>query len=235
MHRKPELISHWYTLIVGLQTSSVQFYTALEGAIRDRRLPTVTACHVLWRESGPFSSSREYLRVVRGRVAFDVCAAPFGNDFFFSWRLAILPPKYGWLYLLILIAGGLIGFHSFQNFNYANSATFSWLAEWYWRTFHVPPSPLFSTGAAIIIPLILLFLIFVANGEDAMLAIPIFGWIYEKLFAQETYYRIDTALMYQEEVRRAVTEVIDGVLNQKGLRALSDQEKEPRLQPFARR
>ena len=35
------------------------------------------------------------------------------------------------------------------------------------------------------------------------------GWVYERLFNPQTYYRYDTAMMFQESVRRAVNEVID--------------------------
>ena len=31
------------------------------------------------------SAKREYLRMQRGKYAFDICAAPFGNGFFVSW------------------------------------------------------------------------------------------------------------------------------------------------------
>ena len=33
------------------------------------------------------SASREYLRIKHGDLVFDVCAAPFGKDFFISWWL----------------------------------------------------------------------------------------------------------------------------------------------------
>ena len=33
------------------------------------------------------SASREYLRVQHKELVFDICAAPFGKDFFISWWL----------------------------------------------------------------------------------------------------------------------------------------------------
>ena len=38
-------------------------------------------------QSGIFSSRREYLRISREEYIFDICAAPFGTDFFVSWWL----------------------------------------------------------------------------------------------------------------------------------------------------
>ena len=36
-------------------------------------------------------------------------------------------------------------------------------------------------------------------GEEAALSIPLVGWVYERLLAPATYYRIDTALMFQKD------------------------------------
>src|SRR5205807_1402941 len=47
------------------------------------------------------------------------------------------------------------------------------------------------------------------GGETTILRIPLVGWLYERVFAPETYYAIDTALMFQQAVHNAVLEVID--------------------------
>ena len=44
-----------------------------------------------------------------------------------------------------------------------------------------------------------------------------------------TYYRLDTALMFQESVRAAVLEILDGAIKAKGLRALSELDRKPIL------
>lgn len=88
MARKPsEIISHWYHLIEGLQASPKEFYASVEQAIQKRRIPNARTSRVDWREAGPLSAKREYLRVHRHEYIFDVCGAPFGNGFFFSWWL----------------------------------------------------------------------------------------------------------------------------------------------------
>lgn len=49
-----------------------------------------------------------------------------------------------------------------------------------------------------------------------------------------TYYRIDTALMFQEAVHSGVLEVIDGMTSAKGIRALSELERKPILRSLVR-
>lgn len=47
-----------------------------------------------------------------------------------------------------------------------------------------------------------------------------------------TYYRIDTALMFQSATHGAVLEVLEGILDAKGLRGLSDMDRKPVMRDF---
>ena len=47
-----------------------------------------------------------------------------------------------------------------------------------------------------------------------------------------TYYRIDTAHMFQKSVHAAVMEVIDAITEEKGLRALTESERKPLMKDF---
>ncbi len=159
------VISHWYHLIENFQTPTMEFYTAVEQAIERRQIPDVKPSRVDWKEGGVFSAKREYLRIKRKEYIFDICGAPFGTGFFFSWWLGEKP-------------AGLLGM----------------LSE---------------------IPFIGLF----------------FAW----LTRPKTYYKIDTALMFQSSVHTAVMEVIDGMTSAKGVRALSELERKPILRDLYRR
>jgi hypothetical protein len=53
--------------------------------------------------SGLLSAKREYLHVRRGKLAFDICGAPFGTGFFLSCWLAEMAPSWGLLYLAATI------------------------------------------------------------------------------------------------------------------------------------
>lgn len=69
------------------------------------------------------------------------------------------------------------------------------------------------------------------SGLFAWLAsLPYVGFIFRFLAAATkplTYYRIDTALMFQSVVHSAVLGTLDGVMNAKGLRALTENERKP--------
>jgi len=168
MARSPkttDIISHWNTFIEGFQGSTLDFYTRVEEAIRQRQMTDYKTSRVDWREGGILSAKREYLRVQRKEFAFDICGAPFGNGFFFS----------------------------------------SWLGEipsGFWRLVSL---------------------------------IPIFGALLHWAFRRETYYRIDTASMFQSLVHLAVLEVIDSMTKQQGLRQLTELERKPIMREFSRR
>jgi hypothetical protein len=72
-----------------------------------------------------------------------------------------------------------------------------------------------------------------SQGEETwhahLLAIPLLGWLWGKIFLPETYYRMDTAFMFQDAVHAAVMEVIDSMSKAQGLRLLSPLERKPIL------
>jgi hypothetical protein len=70
-------------------------------------------------------------------------------------------------------------------------------------------------------------------GESTVLAIPLVGWLYERIFAPPSFYSIDTALMFQEAVHNAVLEVVDGMTASKGIRALTESQRKPIMKRFA--
>ncbi len=101
MSKKDTLVfSHWYHLTENFQHSSQEFYSSLEQAIKSRNLPDVRISRIDFREGNLLSAQREYLRVKRKELVFDICAAPFGNGFFISWWLG---EKMGALLSLLLI------------------------------------------------------------------------------------------------------------------------------------
>jgi len=58
--------------------------------------------------------------------------------------------------------------------------------------------------------------------------------LFSRLTGKWTYYRMDTAFMFQEAVSRAVWEVVDEISQAKGLRALSELERKPILRDLMR-
>lgn len=207
------VISHWYLLIEDFETSALEFYTAVEEALRERQVPDITLSRVSWQEGGVATAKREYLRIERSRLAFDVCAAPFGNGYFFSWWLSRIPQQFGVILLGLVLFGSLIAY------------LILWRILGFFLATLVMPMAFGALGILIregAIP-----------AEEAILEIPIIAPLYERIFSPRTYYRLDTALMYQEAVRNAVMEVIGEVRSEKGLRALSDAEMRPRMREMA--
>jgi len=219
MPRGGQVISHWHTLIDRFNTSALDFYTAVEEAVRAREVPKAGFSRVEFREGGFGSAKRIYLRVERGKVAFDIGAAPYGNGYFFSWWMSKLGPKYPFLYLLGFLAAVGLG-TPLLSYPFRNSCSYIFFL------------PIIFIG--IIVGLAVLARNEIFGPEEDILAIPILGWIYEKVFNPITYYSLDTALMFQESVRRAVNDVIDGLLAGQGLRALSEDQKKPTIRDLAR-
>lgn len=70
----------------------------------------------------------------------------------------------------------------------------------------------------------------VPSGLWALLSdLPAIGWFFRLFIRPATYYKIDTALMFQTAIHSAVLEVIDEITKTKGLRALSELERKPIL------
>ncbi len=213
------IISHWYTLLENFEASPKEFYASVESAVKERQIPEATISRVDWHEGGILSARREYLRVIRGRYMFDICGAPFGRGFFISWWLAEAQSPLGPLALAVLILYGIFGIAiSFKLFGFLLGLFF----------------------AAIGLPA--LFWLFVKimssareGWDDPLVAMPLFGPLYERFFRPRTYYKMDTALMFQEAVRSAVSEVVDGMTKAKGIRTLSELERKPILRDFYKR
>ena len=78
------ILSHWSQGIDGLQASSQAFYDSVLAGLDVYKLKDVKTQRVDFRESGIFSTKREYLQVRRGPHVYHICAAPYGNTFFVS-------------------------------------------------------------------------------------------------------------------------------------------------------
>src|ERR1051326_5333394 len=80
-----QVLSHWSNSFPFFSMSANDFYAALEEALSNHDMPNVQIARANNKEGGMFSASREYLRIKYRDLVFDVCAAPFGKDFFVSW------------------------------------------------------------------------------------------------------------------------------------------------------
>ncbi len=213
---RTEILSHWCKLIENLQTSSLDFYAAIEQAIKRREVPDTTSSRVEYQEGGIFSAKREYLRVERKNLAFDICGAPFGTGFFVSSWLGKEAPKGGIFIFMGFLVSCLILIALFQYL----FGFFMGLILW-----------------IVAIPCLVLLLGHLINdgkieGEEIVLATPVLGGLYNMIYHPMSYYKQDTIQMYQAAIHAAVTEVVDEITKAKGLHALTDMERKPVMKEF---
>ena len=206
-----EVISHWHRSVEGLSTSTLEFYSSVEKALRAKEVPDLRIERTLANEHGILSAKREYLRVGYGRFNFEICGAPFGKDFFFSWWLVKRTPSFAALWGcgafvgLPLIVLGFIG-----TLGYFNGIIFALVA------FGVVAATLRSTFAdrwsAI---------------EDTILAMPMVGLLYKTFVKPVTYYSEDTRLMFEDTVHRVVIQVVEGILTLNKLPQIPTEKLKP--------
>jgi hypothetical protein len=228
MAKQANVISHWCRLIESFQTSSLAFYESVEAAVQARAVPEIQRTRIEHKEGGLASANREYLRIHRGKHVFDICAAPFGTGFFVSWWFTEPPLPFAILYTLGFFLGVVIAMHVAFLIGFAIGTAMAGYA------FGV----LIGLGFALFgVPAFLWILGNLmrqgrSRGESTVLAMPLIGGIYERIFAPATYYAVDTALMFQAAVHNAVLEVIDCVTKDKGVRALTEAERKPIMNRF---
>jgi hypothetical protein len=214
------VLSNWHTLFEDFSTSTQDFYRAVQTAVADRNLPDVRISRVFWSEGGVGSAKREYLRIERQRIVFDICSAPYGKGHFFSWWLAKIPAKYGLLVVMALLLGFLFGWLLFEGmvlqiFGYGCSgAVVSALGF-----FVGIPAAFLILGVGVERGLI--------GDEEWVLSIPWVGYLYYVVFNPVSYFRLDTAMMFRDSIRSAVNEVINDLREEKGLRLLGDEDFRP--------
>lgn len=222
------VFSHWYMLVPSFETSAQDFYTAIETEIGCRKVPNIDVSRIIFREAGFFSADREYLRIQRRLMAFDICAAPFGTGYFFSWWLTKQPPAFGFLKLCFLVLTPLTGAYFIEDYFGHGAAMYT--------LYRYLPGILYPPFVLALLTFLALFYLMgksvqygIFLDEDQVLELPIIGAIYERFFAPQTYYTHDTVLMFQEAVRQVVNDQIRRVHRQQGSRALADDDLRPRL------
>ena len=209
MARSIDVLSHWHQSVEGLSISSLEFYDALEKALREKEATSLTSERIEWAEGGVMSDRRTYFRISQGRLVFDVCAAPFGKDFFFSWWMGRKRPEFASLIGCLAIVGLLLLF-----------IVSIWLAGVF-------------KGLVLFLILATVALLAVQRAlsdsgiDDVFGAIPYVGPVYTRFFCPATYYSEDTRIMFEETVHRVVLGVLSGVLTLHKMEPLTPDSMKP--------
>ncbi len=77
--------SRWSILFDEFKFSTDEFYASVESRIKRKQIENVSCKRITLNEGGLFAGKREYLRIKKNGVAYDVCAAPYGTGFFISY------------------------------------------------------------------------------------------------------------------------------------------------------
>ncbi len=218
--KRADVIDHWYALVPGFTSSTKEFYEAVEKELKEREVPGLEIFHVDFAEGGVLSQKREYLRMTRERLVFDICAAPFGTSYFFSCRFAEIPAVVKlWELLALLIGLCAVGFCGLVIFG-----------------------KIFGLLGLILFPCLLLAVLVaaiyamrnpVASGikdlDATLIKTPVIGAIYEAWIRRETYYRHDTRLMYCDTVNAVVKAKVEETTGAKGIKLIRYMENCPML------
>ena len=211
--KKADVLSHWYVPVPNFNASTADFYTAVEKELKEQQVPGLEISQVEFSEGGLLSDMRKYLRMTRERLVFDICAAPFGTNYFYSCRFAELPVKVNLFAIAILIfALLLIWIGALRMFGFFMTFFFG--------------VALLSFGIYALRNLVSLGL---ADLDATLLKLPLFGPVYERFFRKETYYREDTRLMYLTMVEGVVKKLVEQETAAKGVRLLTQYEYGPIL------
>ena len=211
--KQADVFDHWYALIPDFNTSTKDFYEAIENELKNRDVPGLEIFHVDFAEGGAMSSKREYLRMTRERLVFDICAAPFGKAYFFSCRFAEIPAVIRlWQLLVVLIASFMLVALAFRFLGLILGAVVL-LAGFVFLIYTLRNAV--SMG--------------LRNLDATLIKSPVFGPIYENWFRKETYYRQDTRLMYRDTVNDVVKAKVEETTGAKGIKLIKFNEYSPIL------
>ncbi len=211
--KNADVIDHWYALVPGFNSSSKEFYDGIEKELKTREVPGLEIFRVDFAEGGVLSQKREYLRMTRERLVFDICAAQFGTAYFFSCRFAQIPAAIKLWQLVVVLIGGFM----------TVALAFRFLG--------------LILGAIVLMAGFVLLIYTLRNAvamglkdlDAALIKSPVVGPIYENWFRKETYYRHDTRLMYCDTVNAVVKAKVEETTGAKGIKLIRYMENCPML------
>ena len=205
------LDDRWLYSAEGVSLQPQDFYSSVEKQLASRKIPNLQILRVEFAEGGLLSNQRQYLRLMRERLAIDACAAPFGNHFFFSCRIVYIPALVRlWhlavAFLFFYVIGGLLVL--LLGFPFAVIALVALLFA-IAAVFRNAGNTAFS------------------NLDTLLLKIPVVSTIYEDWFRMETYYRVDTRKLYLSLLPELIRAAAEEVCGDKGLKLVEQSGTSP--------
>lgn len=209
-----EVFTHWGTVLPGIHFSAQELYAKVENEIRERQWPGVESLRAVHSEAGLLSHKREYLRVIRQRQVFDLCAASFGKDYFVTLREAEIRAQLTLATLLIFLVA------LFMIFSFCIS-TFGFIAG------------LINFGVLLVIAFLLLLNVLrmgLTRLDGLLMRTPVIGPVYETWFRRSTtYFQHDTRVVFLKLMDDMIKARVDEETSAKGVTLLSCFEHQPIL------
>ena len=212
-----QTLDEWRVLFPNCSISPLEFYALLEAAVRVRQVPDIEISQKDYKEGNLLSDRRLYMRIARDRSLFDCCAIPFGTSYLFSYWLLYLPHPFKLFHFLgMFTAVGLLPILSVQTFG-------------------------FSRGLLLLGVLCAALLFVVKAGaarssralQEFLLGLSIIGVVWELFFRLPTHFERDTTLAFHSIIHECYMEVLSGLSQPHGLRALTqDERRKPKMRDF---
>ncbi|MBL9144136.1 MAG: hypothetical protein JNM99_10700 [Verrucomicrobiaceae bacterium] len=188
--KHPVVFEQWITPVLAFESNADLFYTAVSEELKKWEVPDLSTERIEYKDGGPFSQGREYLRVQRENLVFDICSAKFGKSWWFSCRSAVLPRSLRvWELLVFVIALG-------------------WLGVACWYLFGVIAGGIAMAATLVMVSCLMLAGRSLSSLDDALLNLPVLGAFYEAWTRFESYYRDDASRMYVSMVDYLVREKV---------------------------
>ena len=220
------VLSHWYAIVDGVRFSTNDFYENVLQELAAKNLPQLKSSRVEYHEGGFLTDKRVYLRLARERFAFDICAAPFGENYFFSLRF-IEVPRSGWfrLFGLIVIAwlSLILALRAARNSDFVVIFLARWILKGAQGKSGSSPPPVVPASK-----------IEMPDFDSFFLGLPIVGDLYER-FRKDTYYRHDTRLLFHTIIMEVVKAKVDEFTAAKGVKLLRTFDYNPILAELYKR
>lgn len=213
--KKPEVLKHWYVPLFDFEASTKEFYDTIEKDLTAREVGGMEISWIGYAEGGVFSAQREYLRMRRERLVFDVCSAPFGTSWFYSVRFSEIPCQLMLWEVMVLLAA------------------FAGVVWFYCALFGVVLGSVLCGASALSLALLMrnTARLGLQDLDAALLQIPIVGAFYELYVRKETYYREDTRLMYITIVDAIVRARIEEAAKTRGVEHVEYVDATPPSHP----
>ena len=212
--KQNEILNHWISSADNFSLPPSEFYEAVEKKLKDIQVPGLELSREEFAEGGILSGNRVYLRMMRERLAFDICAAPFGTRYFFSCRTSYVPAVVK-IWHIVVVLGLLLAVHYGLTQYFANPVA----------------SIVLVAGLVLAVALMLrnVAIMGLSDVDAMLLKTPALGPIYERVFRKDSYYRQDTRLMYLDTVPAVIQALAEDVTGAKGVKLVRQYQRAPIL------